>query len=125
MTYRLYALPEDLPTHLLPPSQTFISEASADQRRGRAGRTAPGTCYRLWSADDCLTPTSQPEIQAADLAPVALELALWGSAGGVGLRWLDAPDVDRMKDATALLEYLGAVDEQQRVTAEGAACADG
>ncbi len=54
-----------------------ISEASADQRRGRAGRTGPGVCFRLWDATDRLVESTPPEITDADLAPLVLELAMW------------------------------------------------
>ena len=87
-----------------------VSEASADQRRGRAGRTAPGVCYRLWDAGDDLEESTPPEIWDADLAPLALELAAWGCPGGEGLPWLDAPDPERLEAARALLADLGAVE---------------
>src|SRR5690606_3393109 len=69
-----------------------ISRASAEQRTGRAGRTAPGVCYRLWSegAERSLAAHAPPEIVTADLAPLALDLAVWGTAASA-LRWLDAP----------------------------------
>ena len=73
-----------------------ISVASADQRRGRAGRVAPGTCYRLWSerAHSNLASDAEPEIANADLAPLALDLATWGihdDEGVDALPWLDRP----------------------------------
>ena len=69
-----------------------ISRASAEQRAGRAGRTAPGVCYRLWGegAERSLAAYAPPEIQVADLAPLALDLAVWGTEAAK-LRWLDAP----------------------------------
>ncbi|KAG2489315.1 hypothetical protein HYH03_012147 [Edaphochlamys debaryana] len=88
-----------------------ISEASADQRRGRAGRTAPGRCYRLWSERDPLpSATSEPEIASADLAPTCLELALWGSPDGAGLPWLDPPPRDLVDAGVELLKDLGALE---------------
>lgn len=101
----------------------FISTASADQRRGRAGRTAPGICFRLWDADKALQDRTDPEIWGADLAPLALEVAAWGSPGGVGLRWLDAPDVEDMEEAGELLVELGATTEQGSVTPTGVSSA--
>ena len=70
-----------------------ISRASAEQRQGRAGRLAPGVCYRAWSAEaqQRFAPFTPPEILAADLAPLALELACWGARDAQDLTWLDAP----------------------------------
>ena len=87
-----------------------ISLASADQRRGRAGRVAPGTCYRLWSeaAHAGLAADTPPEIRSADLAPLALNLAAWG-ADPADLPWLDPPPAGQMEAATDLLVRLGAV----------------
>jgi ATP-dependent helicase HrpB len=88
-----------------------VTRDSADQRRGRAGRTAPGVCYRLWTKgeDRGLVPHRRPEILDADLAPLALELAVWGAAAGE-LRWLDPPPDAAMAQATELLRELEAVD---------------
>ena len=74
----------------------LVSVASADQRRGRAGRVAPGTCYRLWSerTHAQLASDAEPEIANADLAPLALDLATWGirdDEGVTSLPWLDPP----------------------------------
>ncbi|GLI61368.1 hypothetical protein VaNZ11_003732 [Volvox africanus] len=88
----------------------LISEASADQRRGRAGRTAPGRCYRLWDERDTLPVVSEPEILTSDLAPAALELALWGSPDGRGLPWLDEPPLELLSAGRELLQGLRAVD---------------
>ena len=81
-----------------------ISRASAEQRAGRAGRTAPGVCYRLWSdsADRSLAAYAAPEIAVADLAPLALDLAAWGTAAA-DLRWLDAPPAATLAGARDLL----------------------
>src|SRR5262249_15565972 len=70
-----------------------VSQASADQRRGRAGRLEPGVCYRLWTeeAQRGLLPFTPPEILDADLAPLALELAAWGVTDASTLPWLTPP----------------------------------
>jgi len=98
-----------------------ISRASAEQRRGRAGRTAPGVCYRLWteSAHDALLPQSPAEILEADLAPLALELACWGCTEPASLTWLDPPPAATLAQARELLERLEAVDAGGRVTPLG------
>jgi ATP-dependent helicase HrpB len=99
-----------------------ISRASAEQRAGRAGRTAPGVCYRLWgeSADRSLAAYAAPEIAVADLAPLALDLAVWGSSAAE-LKWLDAPPAATLAGARDLLTRLGALDAAGRVTAHGRA----
>jgi ATP-dependent helicase HrpB len=104
----------------------IVSRASADQRRGRAGRLGPGLCYRLWSEaeDRALTPHTPPEILAADLAPLALDLARWGAQGADGLAWLDPPPAASLASARALLAGLGAVDSEGRITAHGKAMHD-
>jgi ATP-dependent helicase HrpB len=102
-----------------------ISRASAEQRQGRAGRTAPGVCYRLWSegAHASLAATTPPEIVEADLAPLALELAVWGATDAAALRWLDAPPPAQLASARDLLQRLGALDSAGRVTPHGRAMA--
>lgn len=94
---------------------------SADQRRGRAGRTAPGVCYRLWSEaeDRALSPATPPEMLEADLTPLALELAAWGASGPEELAWLDPPPKAPYGQATGLLGQLGALDQAGRLTAHG------
>jgi ATP-dependent helicase HrpB len=89
-----------------------VARAAADQRRGRAGRLAPGTCYRLWTeAEHHNLPAHRPpEIQTADLSSLALELALWGTAEPTALRWLDVPPAAAYGQARELLLRLGAVD---------------
>ena len=98
-----------------------ISRASADQRRGRAGRTAPGVCYRLWteSVHASLLPQSPAEILEADLAPLALELACWGNLDPGTLTWLDPPPAAPLEQARELLQRLEAIDDSGRATALG------
>ena len=98
-----------------------VSRSSADQRRGRAGRTAPGVCYRLWAADEDrhLLPRSTPEILEADLAPLALELAATGVANPRELAWLDPPPAAALAEGRALLRQLGALDGMDRITTHG------
>ncbi|HLW75106.1 MAG TPA: ATP-dependent helicase HrpB, partial [Gammaproteobacteria bacterium] len=96
-----------------------VSRASADQRRGRAGRLEPGVCYRLWKESETLAPANTPEILAADLAELALELARWGAADPGALRWLDPPPAAAYGQARELLQELGALDEVGRITAHG------
>ena len=93
-----------------------ISQASADQRAGRAGRVAAGTCYRLWPQSRRLDPARTPEIAQVELAQLALELAAWGSPR---LAWLDAPPAGALAQANALLRVLGALDTGDRITAFG------
>ena len=102
-----------------------ISRASADQRRGRAGRLAPGVCYRLWTEAEhrSLQSETPPEIAAADLASLTLELAAWGTADPAELSWLTPPPPGALNQARALLRSLGALDEAHRITAHGEALA--
>ena len=99
-----------------------ISRASAEQRAGRAGRTAPGVCYRLWgeSAQRTLAARAPAEIVTADLVPLALELAVWGTDVDA-LDWLDAPPAATLASARDLLRRLGALDSAGRVTPHGRA----
>ena len=89
-----------------------VARAAADQRRGRAGRLGPGTCYRLWTeAEHHNLPAHRPpEIQTADLSSLALELALWGAAEPTSLRWLDVPPAAAFAQAQELLLRLGAME---------------
>ncbi|WP_135547392.1 ATP-dependent helicase HrpB [Paenibacillus cymbidii] len=98
-----------------------VSLASADQRRGRAGRLGPGVCYRLWTAQEerALAPRGTPEIAEADLAPLALELAAWGAGDPAELAWLDAPPAAAYAQARGLLRQLGALDEAGALTPHG------
>ncbi len=98
-----------------------VSRASADQRRGRAGRTAPGVSYRLWDQheDHALLPSTRPEIVDADLSSLALELADAGISDPTTLRWLDVPRAGPFAQARALLAQLGALDDPGRITPHG------
>ncbi|GAB2950989.1 ATP-dependent helicase HrpB [Hymenobacter coalescens] len=89
-----------------------VSQAAADQRRGRAGRLGPGVCYRLWpEADHAGLPAHlPPEILTADLSSLALELALWGATDASALLWLDAPPAAGLAQARELLVRLGALE---------------
>lgn len=93
-----------------------VSQASADQRRGRAGRTGPGICYRLWTEQEgrLLPPASVPEIRAADLTSLALELAAWGVKNTNELRFLDPPSAGSYRQAKDLLVQLGALTSQDQ-----------
>ncbi|MDB6176723.1 ATP-dependent helicase HrpB [Paracoccus sp. Z330] len=97
-----------------------VSRAEADQRRGRAGRVAPGICYRLWArAEEGAFPAFAPaEITVADLAPLALELAAWGAQPSE-LAFLTAPPDAALSEAKGLLEQLGALDKAGRITLHG------
>jgi ATP-dependent helicase HrpB len=101
-----------------------VSLAAAEQRRGRAGRTQPGVCWRLWPEPEtrALRPHTEPEIRTADLAPLALELAAWGTAPE-DLPWLDPPPTAPLAQARDLLRRLGALDGDGRVTDHGRAMA--
>lgn len=98
-----------------------VSKASADQRRGRAGRTAPGICYRLWPeyVHQGLVPFNRPEILNADLAHLVLELSLWGVRDPSELKWLDIPSPRAVAAAKNLLVSLGALDHGGAITAHG------
>jgi ATP-dependent helicase HrpB len=102
-----------------------VSQAGADQRRGRAGRLSSGACYRLWSegTQASLAPHTAPEIMHADLAPLALQLACWGAADAAALCWLDPPPAAPLAQARDLLRQLDAIDGTARITAHGRALA--
>jgi ATP-dependent helicase HrpB len=97
------------------------SRAAVDQRRGRAGRTEPGVCYRLWDEPQTasLAAYTQPEILSADLSSLVLDLAQWGVNDPSTLAFLDAPPQPALKEARSLLSELGALDGDGRITAEG------
>ncbi|MGZ3298556.1 MAG: ATP-dependent helicase HrpB, partial [Asticcacaulis sp.] len=98
-----------------------VSRASADQKRGRAGRTQAGDAYRLWDAeqDRSLIPFARPEILETDLSQLALSLRLWGAKSTEGLALLDHPPKPAMEEAVRLLQALGALDTQGGMTAHG------
>ena len=102
-----------------------VSRASADQRRGRAGRTEPGVCWRLWNEGQtaALQPYSTPEILEADLSQLALDLAAVGIRDPATLAFLDPPPKPAWNEATELLRGLDALDDDGRITAEGKALA--
>ncbi|MFZ5716998.1 MAG: ATP-dependent helicase HrpB [Bradyrhizobium sp.] len=97
------------------------SRAAVDQRRGRAGRTEPGVCYRLWDEPQTasLAPYTQPEILSADLSSLVLDLAQWGVSDPATLSFLDPPPQPAWKEAKSLLTELNALDVDGRITAEG------
>ncbi|HYF55174.1 MAG TPA: ATP-dependent helicase HrpB [Salinarimonas sp.] len=98
-----------------------VSRAAADQRRGRAGRTEPGICYRLWeeAATGSLEPYHRPEILSADLSPLLLDCAAWGVSDPATLPFLDPPPAPALKEARALLAEIGALDGDGRITPTG------
>jgi ATP-dependent helicase HrpB len=97
------------------------ARAAVDQRRGRAGRTEPGVCYRLWDEPQTasLAAYTQPEILSADLSSLLLDLAQWGVSDPATLAFLDPPPAPALKEARSLLRELGALDADGRITAEG------
>jgi ATP-dependent helicase HrpB len=102
-----------------------VSLASAEQRKGRAGRLGPGVCYRLWPEEEsrALDKFDAPEMAAADLAPLALELASWGVADPAALPWIDAPPAAAYGQARSLLTRLEAVTADGAITGMGKAMA--
>ncbi|HYG27963.1 MAG TPA: ATP-dependent helicase HrpB, partial [Caulobacteraceae bacterium] len=103
-----------------------VSRAAADQRRGRAGRTESGVCYRLWEEAEtrALNPFGRPEILETDLSGLALDLAKWGAKDAGGLAFLDPPPAAALAEARSLLARLQALDEGGALTAHGKALAD-
>ncbi len=100
-----------------------VSRASADQRRGRAGRTEPGIAYRLWdeAANGALEPFSKPEILSADLSGLVLDCAVWGVTDMAQLGFLDPPPAPALNEAVRHLQAIGALDEAGRITEDGKA----
>ena len=98
-----------------------VSRASADQRRGRAGRTEPGVCYRLWDEPETqgLVAFSEPEIRSADLAGLLLDCAEWGASDPRALQWLDPPNEGPLAAARRTLQAIGALDASGRITKDG------
>lgn len=97
------------------------SRAAVDQRRGRAGRTQAGICYRLWEEGQtgALEPYTRPEILSSDLAPLLLDAAEWGETNPERLRFLDPPPGPALKEARELLRQLHAIDADGRITPMG------
>ena len=98
-----------------------VSRAACNQRTGRAGRTEPGVCYRLWDEPQTgsLEPYTRPEILSADLSSFVLDLAQWGASDPGTLCWLDPPPAPALNEARELLRELGAIDAIGRITEEG------
>ena len=99
-----------------------VSQASAEQRKGRAGRLGPGVCYRLWPESEmrALSVHDDPEIRIADLTPLVLELAAWGTSD---VPWLEAPPAAAFAQAQDVLKQLGAIDSEGKITTHGKAMA--
>ena len=103
-----------------------VSRAAADQRRGRAGRTEPGVCYRLWDEPEtrALAAYAEPEMLQADLAGLALDLARWGARDPADLAFLDPPPAAAYAEARALLTRLEALTPEGVLTAHGRALSE-
>lgn len=103
-----------------------VTQDSAEQRRGRAGRIEPGVCYRLWTEKEqaTLAPRRPPEILEADLAPLVLDLARWGANDPTELSWLTPPPPGAVAQAQRLLMQLGAISAEGRLTDHGRRMAD-
>lgn len=99
------------------------ARSSVDQRTGRAGRTEPGICYRLWDEPqtNALATFAKAEILAADLSNLVLDLSAWGVNDPQGLNWLDPPPIPAWTEALTLARSLGAIDLSGRLTARGKA----
>lgn len=97
-----------------------ISIDAADQRAGRAGRLSPGTCYRMWTETqhENLERHHQPEIETTDLAPLVLEMSIWGITNVFNMVWLTPPPKSNVKQARETLHYINALD-RNKVTAHG------
>jgi ATP-dependent helicase HrpB len=98
-----------------------VTQDSAEQRRGRAGRLGPGICYRLWTAAEhrSLAARRPPEMLDADLAPLLLDLALWGTTNSSELAWLTPPPPGAVAQARELLTRLGALNTAGSMTPHG------
>jgi len=98
-----------------------VSKASAEQRKGRAGRVEPGVCYRLWSESEQfgLAEFTPPEIREADLASLVLELAQWGARSPDNMVWIDPPPQAHWRQAVELLQWLDMLDSEGAITEHG------
>jgi len=103
-----------------------VSRASAEQRKGRAGRVEPGICYRLWSEPEQfgLADYTPAEILEADLAPLVLELAQWGARDAASVVWIDEPPRAHWQQAVDLLQWLDMLDSDAAITDHGKAARD-
>ncbi|MCA8867721.1 MAG: ATP-dependent helicase HrpB [Rhodobacteraceae bacterium] len=103
-----------------------VTRAEAEQRRGRAGRIAKGTCYRLWTRGEegGLAPFAPAEIETADLTPLVLETAAWGARDPAELPFLTPPNVGAVAEAQSLLRRLGAITDTGAITPHGRAMAN-
>ena len=99
-----------------------VNRASADQRCGRAGRQGPGVCFRLWPQEQPLPPHREPEIQQADLASLAFELARWGVKDPRQLAWMTPPPQGAWSSAQRTLVQLGILDQRYQLTSLGQRC---
>ena len=100
---------------------TFISQDSATQRAGRAGRTSAGKAYHLWHKSKILLKHDVPEILSADLSQLLLDLAVWGNNDTTEMLWMDAPPITSVTHAKTLLQNLGAIDKSGVITPHGQA----
>lgn len=100
-----------------------VNRASADQRRGRAGREADGVCYRLWPSETILASHREPEIVQTDLSTLAFELVRWGAENPAQLSWVTPPPIAAYAAGFALLQTLGLVQQQSGFSALGRRCA--
>lgn len=102
-----------------------VTRAEATQRQGRAGRLAPGICYRMWTRGEegALAPFPPAGIEVGDLAPLVLDCALWGARDPADLPFLTPPNPGMVAEARALLQALGALDDDGAITAHGKALA--
>jgi ATP-dependent helicase HrpB len=96
-----------------------VNRASADQRRGRAGRQGPGLCLRLWAEEQPLVPHGEPEMRQADLAPLAFELARWGVTDPGSLAWVTPPPAAALSAGRELLGRLGLLDAEHHLSELG------
>lgn len=105
---------------------TRVSQAAAEQRRGRAGRLGPGVCYRMWAEPETrgLAAYDSPEMTQADLAPLVLDLAAWGISDPDKLSWMTPPPSGAFSQATGLLRRLDAIDKTGGITREGRTMAE-